>query len=1858
VKVKNFVPVVRLLVLVALVTASAGSPARAAELTVAPWEVFDARGFDPNRAQFSQLPYEHIDPMTGSLVLTFTDLVLPGNAGFDLRILRTYNSKIFRNFGGNPSGTLDEDTWAGVGWSLHMGRIPDPPFTDVPPPIEMADGSQHRLYTAIDASPCAGDPGVGGCFITRDFWIYNKNINVLRLPNGLKYTFGARLTLPSGQIYRYVTRIEDPFGNSITVNYMTGTSNPPDGIASIVQDLGGQTRTVTFTTDATHKAVRQMTFGSSTWTYTHAGTNSSGFSLLTSVAPPPSGSASWAYGYNTTVSPRYELTSLTSPHGGTVSYTLRDQSFRIGTTTGIVSRVVGTRTVTVPTNETWTYSYAQGAGQNESLIQGPCGTTRQSFRGIGVQTTPGCVWCIGTPLVRTTSEGGATLETETLAWEAGVLISNDVEHLGFNTDTGIRVPLLNLKTIDRGGAIYSTDLDYRTTNFNDYGRPETIDEDGELSRLTTLTYDYTFTPYIRDKVASEQVTVGGESFTKSYSYVNATGFRDAETIYGIQTTFGPTTRGNVASRSNANGHTTSFTYDWGVLRNTTTPEYGLTIERSINSSGTVAWEKRRSFTTNFSYDTRFRRTVVDPPLGNDIVTTYDNSGLDTSVTVTRGNSWTRTDLDGFGRPTGTENRVGVQTDVDHDACGRRTYESYPFSTSTSPTVANVGTRFQYDALGRLRRKTNGDNSFATFDPVSGIDMNIVDEEGRDSFQNWSAFGDPDDARLMGVTDNEGHAWAYSYNAVGSLTLVDPPGPSTPNRVWSYNAKNQLEFEIQPESGRVDYTYWPAGNVRTRNDAQFGAWTYTYDDNERVELIDRPVSAYDTSFGYDESDNRRSLVNGSVASTFGVDAANRVTSRTDVVTGPNGDRTFVTGFEYDGNDNLQWIDYPSPSPRRVTYTYDFANRIDVVSNGSTNLVDFTSYHPSGAPWSFNAANGLTHSFTYDTRQRPDILNAGGSSLLRLDYGYDDVGNVTSITETSRSGMNQTFTYYDNDQLWTANGPWGAGSFTYTAQGDRQNKTIAGASTNYAYGSTTNRLTGSTGAEVDTFGYDNNGNITSQTGRTYTPNVEDMIDVATVGSTQTTYRYDGDRLRKVATTGARTRFTIQGPTGQLLSEFAECPGGGVRKVRDYVYAGARLVADYNFEAPPTVSFQAASSSVTEPVGTSSASVALSTWDGCPIPSGVSVGYVGANGSATSPADYSVTGSGTLTFAANSANGAVAPVPFSIQNDTLVETNETFNLNLNNPQGVTLGATPSHQVTIMDDDGTVRLTASAASVPEAGGSVTLMAQLTTSNAANTSNAITFDYAAATGVGQTAGSGDYTAVSGLLTFDTGSAHNATRTVTVPITEDGVVECPETFGVTLSNLVGGLLGAPASAVVTILDNDLATVGVGIVGVTEGNSGTTPATFQVTLSQPPCGPANVSYATQDDSAVSGGTYPDYVATSGTLTFNPPTVTLPVSVPVVGDTVHEDFQQFRLNLSNPVNAVGTPVGWGNITDNDAPPVVSVSPGLVATNETDEGTQPYPFQVSVSGNLSEPGSTVNFNTLKGSADGGQDFVRTAGTVNFPPLSQAPQTFTVPVIGDSLDEPEEDFFVELATPGHATIGVGNARAVIWDNDPPAISSVELVPGAVVERDMPVGGVHWYRLGQKPYSSYEAVTDGTTGNGAGYYALGRYYGNDLQPMTSGSLPVGAGFSRSLRWQNNLFPGPAAGVTNQVLKVDLAGCGLACQAGRYRLRLYDTTYSVPRFNNGGGQVTVLTVQNTSPAIVAGSAYFWNDAGALLASVQFVTDPRAAFVLNTTTVPALAGQSGSITITNDGRYGVLTGKAVTADPVSGFTFDTLMETRK
>jgi ELWxxDGT repeat protein/parallel beta-helix repeat protein len=109
------------------------------------------------------------------------------------------------------------------------------------------------------------------------------------------------------------------------------------------------------------------------------------------------------------------------------------------------------------------------------------------------------------------------------------------------------------------------------------------------------------------------------------------------------------------------------------------------------------------------------------------------------------------------------------------------------------------------------------------------------------------------------------------------------------------------------------------------------------------------------------------------------------------------------------------------------------------------------------------------------------------------------------------------------------------------------------------------------------------------------------------------------------------------------------------------------------------------------------------------------------------------------------------------------------------------------------------------------------------------------------------------------------------------------------------------------------TVSISNVTLAEGNSGTTNATFTVTLSPSVSQTVTVGYATADGSAHSGS---DYTATSGTLSIPAGSTTGTITVPVLGDTILENNEMFTVTLSNPTNAtLLTATGTGTIQNDD-------------------------------------------------------------------------------------------------------------------------------------------------------------------------------------------------------------------------------------------------------------------------------------------------------------------------------------------------------
>ena len=101
------------------------------------------------------------------------------------------------------------------------------------------------------------------------------------------------------------------------------------------------------------------------------------------------------------------------------------------------------------------------------------------------------------------------------------------------------------------------------------------------------------------------------------------------------------------------------------------------------------------------------------------------------------------------------------------------------------------------------------------------------------------------------------------------------------------------------------------------------------------------------------------------------------------------------------------------------------------------------------------------------------------------------------------------------------------------------------------------------------------------------------------------------------------------------------------------------------------------------------------------------------------------------------------------------------------------------------------------------------------------------------------------------------------------------------------------------------------------------------------------------------------------------------------------------------------------------------------------------VTVTVDVSSETVTVGFATADGSALAGSDYANTSGTVTFAPGEQT-KTVSIPVVGDTKSEPDENFTVRLLSPSNATIADGEGVVTITNDDAdttaPRVSGLKL--------------------------------------------------------------------------------------------------------------------------------------------------------------------------------------------------------------------------
>jgi hypothetical protein len=174
---------------------------------------------------------------------------------------------------------------------------------------------------------------------------------------------------------------------------------------------------------------------------------------------------------------------------------------------------------------------------------------------------------------------------------------------------------------------------------------------------------------------------------------------------------------------------------------------------------------------------------------------------------------------------------------------------------------------------------------------------------------------------------------------------------------------------------------------------------------------------------------------------------------------------------------------------------------------------------------------------------------------------------------------------------------------------------------------------------------------------------------------------------------------------------------------------------------------------------------------------------------------------------------------------------------------------------------------------------------------------------------------------------------------------------------------------------------------------------------------------------------------GSLTFTPANWNTPRTVTVTGvdDQIADGNVAYTVRIG-PVTSADP--GYNGLdpedlsmtnADDEGTPVLSIADGSLV--EVNAGVTPAMFAVSLAP-ASTQDVTVRYATTDDSATAPDDYSVTTGTLTFAP-GETSKAVAVPVVGDVRVEPDEAFVVRLSDPKNATVGRGQARGTIRNDD-----------------------------------------------------------------------------------------------------------------------------------------------------------------------------------------------------------------------------------
>ncbi|GAB3051208.1 hypothetical protein GCM10027053_08200 [Intrasporangium mesophilum] len=481
---------------------------------------------------------------------------------------------------------------------------------------------------------------------------------------------------------------------------------------------------------------------------------------------------------------------------------------------------------------------------------------------------------------------------------------------------------------------------------------------------------------------------------------------------------GPT--GRVASRTDANGNTTTYTYDaFSRVKTVTSPDNG------------VATYDYHPDDASYPFATVKHSDEFNPGTTIDTATYVDGSGRITGrkrdavvydpVANTTGQGFAaegRSDVDGLGR-TVHQWKPFLQTG--------KTLADYPVDP-TDPKYDRA-TITTFDALDRVTSERRSDGAttataygFESLPPYGVVrTSDETDPQGRHT-KSWL---DAHDNILLSedrTKDGVAQRTTYLYDRIGQLLTVSSPGNLTTTH--TYDLLGRRTSTMTPDGGLVQWTYDLAGNktseqspvlresngVHTVFGYDFGLLTsITYPDEAPITLD------YGGYLGHSSAGNGAGrlvhVVDKARNQTFAYDVNGRLAKDVTTMTGPHPNKgPFTTDYDNDWLGRLATVSLPDGEV--VRNDYDAGGRLDRVVGlkdctalGTlTSAIDATqttitvTEPPHADPASaFNPT--LPFTIKVDGEQMRVTARVPGAVAGTFDYTVDRGINGTLLTPTA-------------------------------------------------------------------------------------------------------------------------------------------------------------------------------------------------------------------------------------------------------------------------------------------------------------------------------------------------------------------------------------------------------------------------------------------------------------------------------------------------------------------------------------------------------------------------------------------------------------------------------------------------------------------------------------------------------------------------------------------------------------------------------------------------------------------------------------------------------------------------------------------